>query len=59
MLKKTGPRSFRVVALKSGSIVADGAPADAFRTDRLRDVFEVPAELLRAPDGRYWIRYAD
>jgi iron complex transport system ATP-binding protein len=49
----------RVVVLNHGCVVADGPPAEAFRSDRLRSVFEVPAELLRAPDGRHWIRYGD
>jgi iron complex transport system ATP-binding protein len=49
----------RVVVLSGGRVVADGPPAEAFRSDRLREVFEVPAELLRAPDGRHWIRYGD
>jgi iron complex transport system ATP-binding protein len=49
----------RVVVLSRGRVVADGPPAEAFRSDRLRSVFEVPAELLRAPDGRHWIRYGD
>jgi iron complex transport system ATP-binding protein len=49
----------RVVVLNAGRVVADGPPAEAFRSDRLREVFEVPAELLRAPDGRHWIRYGD
>jgi len=40
-------------------VVADGPPEETFRSDRLREVFDVPAELLRAPDGRYWIRYVD
>jgi iron complex transport system ATP-binding protein len=49
----------RVVVLSGGRVVADGPPEEAFRSDRLRSVFEVPAELLRAPDGRHWIRYGD
>jgi iron complex transport system ATP-binding protein len=49
----------RVIVLKGGRVAADGPPEEAFRTDRLRDVFETPAELLQAPDGRHWIRYGD
>ncbi len=49
----------RVVVLSGGRVVADGPPEESFRSDRLRSVFEVPAELLRAPDGRHWIRYGD
>jgi iron complex transport system ATP-binding protein len=49
----------RVVVLQGGRLVADGPPEDALRADRLRSVFNVPAELLRAPDGRHWIRYVD
>ena len=49
----------RVIMLSRGEVVADGPPADAFHPERLREVFDVPAELLRAPDGRHWIRYVD
>ena len=42
-----------------GGVVADGPPAEAFAAARLHEVFDVPAELLRAPDGRHWIRYVD
>ena len=49
----------RVVVLSGGRVVADGPPSEAFESNRLRSVFEVPAELLRAPDGRHWIRYGD
>jgi len=49
----------RVLVLQNGRLVADGPPAEAFRSDRLRCVFNVPAELLQAPDGRHWIRYVD
>jgi iron complex transport system ATP-binding protein len=47
----------RVVVLSGGRVVADGPPVEAFRSDRLRAVFDVPAELLSSPDGRHWIRY--
>jgi iron complex transport system ATP-binding protein len=49
----------RVIMLSRGEVVADGPPEEAFRPERLRAVFDVPAELLTAPDGRNWIRYAD
>jgi iron complex transport system ATP-binding protein len=49
----------RVVVLDRGRVVADGPPAEALSSDRLRAVFEVPATLLHAPDGRPWIRYGD
>ena len=49
----------RVMMLQRGHVVADGPPEQALRSDRLRSVFDVPAELLRAPDGRHWIRYVD
>jgi iron complex transport system ATP-binding protein len=49
----------RVVVLNAGRVVAHDTPSEAFRSDRLRAVFDVPAELLRAPDGRHWIRYGD
>jgi iron complex transport system ATP-binding protein len=49
----------RVVVLQNGRVAADGPPEEAFRADRLRSVFNVPAELLCASDGRHWIRYVD
>jgi iron complex transport system ATP-binding protein len=49
----------RVIMLKAGRVVADGLPEEAFRPARIQEVFDVPAELLRAPDGRHWIRYVD
>lgn len=49
----------RVVVLSGGRVVADGPPGEAFESERLRAVFDVPAELLRASDGRHWIRYGD
>jgi iron complex transport system ATP-binding protein len=49
----------RVIVLNAGHVVADGPPEEAFRSDRLHAVFDVAAELLRAGDGRHWIRYVD
>ena len=49
----------RVIMLSRGEVFADGPPVEAFQSERLRAVFEVPAEILRAPDGRPWIRYVD
>jgi iron complex transport system ATP-binding protein len=40
----------RVVCLKQGAIVADGAPDDVITTDLLRDVFRVHATLVRDPE---------
>jgi iron complex transport system ATP-binding protein len=47
----------RVVVLSAGRVVADGPPAEAFHPDRIRAVFDVPADLLETPNGRHWIRY--
>jgi len=41
----------RAVLLHDGAVVAEGAPADVFAPERLRSVFGVEAELLRAADG--------
>jgi iron complex transport system ATP-binding protein len=49
----------RVIVLQRGSIIADGPPSESLQAGRLRSVFDVPAELMRAPDGRLWIRYGD
>jgi iron complex transport system ATP-binding protein len=49
----------RVIVLNQGEVVGDGSPEEAFQPERLRAVFDVPAELLTSSDGRQWIRYAD
>jgi iron complex transport system ATP-binding protein len=49
----------RVILLSEGVVAADGPPEYAFHPERIRAVFGVPAELLHAPDGRAWLRYAD
>jgi len=51
--------SERVIMLCQGELVTDGVPDEAFRPERLRDVFNVHTELLRAPDGRRWIQYGE
>ena len=40
----------RVVALRDGSVVLDGLPAEALTADRLEDVFGVPMAVLADPD---------
>ena len=49
----------RVIMLSGGEVVADGPPEEAFQSERLRAVFDVPAELLTSAGGRHWIRYVD
>jgi iron complex transport system ATP-binding protein len=41
----------RAVLLHEGAVVAQGAPAEVFAPERLRSVFGVESELLRAADG--------
>ena len=41
----------RVVLLHEGVVAGEGAPAEVFTPERLRQVFGVRAELLRASDG--------
>lgn len=41
----------RVVCLKEGAIVADGAPDDVITPQLLRDVFRVEASVLRDPES--------
>ncbi|MEE2679033.1 MAG: ABC transporter ATP-binding protein [Myxococcota bacterium] len=41
----------RVVLLHGGVVVAEGVPGEVFTPERLRRVFGVRAELLRAADG--------
>lgn len=47
----------RIVLLKSGSVVADGAPRDVLHPARLRDVFAVETQMMTGPGGRPWILY--
>lgn len=41
----------RVVVLAEGRIIADGAPAETLRADRIREVFGVDPALVRLPVG--------
>ncbi len=41
----------RIVLMRDGRILADGAPAEVITTDLIRDVFDVEARVERAPDG--------
>lgn len=41
----------RVVALKDGGLVVDGAPDDVLTTENLRDVFDVEARVTRDSSG--------
>lgn len=47
----------RIILLKSGSVVADGAPGDVLHPARLRDVFAVETQMMTGPGGRPWIVY--
>jgi iron complex transport system ATP-binding protein len=49
----------RVIMLNNGEVVADAPPEQALSAERLREVFDVPAELFAAPGQRPWIRYGD
>lgn len=49
----------RVIALRSGRVIADAPPQEALAADRIRAVFGVPAEWLQRSDGRAWIAYGD
>jgi len=51
--------SDRVIVLEKGKVVADAAPAEALRSETIRAVFEVRAELHHGPAGRTWIRYEE
>ncbi len=44
-------RCSRLVVLRRGQIVADGTPAEVLTPALLREVFEIEATLLTAPDG--------
>jgi iron complex transport system ATP-binding protein len=42
----------RMIALSSGTIVADGTPEDVLTPQHLYDIFEITAAVLKRPDGR-------
>ena len=47
----------RIVVLRSGEMVADGAPERVFNQGTIRDVFRVEAQIHSGPGGRPWIHY--
>ncbi len=51
--------SDRIVALESGCVAADAAPADVLAPDVVRRVFGVVSEVHRAASGRPWIIYGE
>lgn len=51
--------SDRVVMLQNGEVAADAAPGEVLTAEKLRDVFEVEAEIRRTREGRPWILYGD
>ncbi len=42
----------RMIAVRSGSFVADGSPDDVLTPQHLYDIFEITAAVLKRPDGR-------
>jgi iron complex transport system ATP-binding protein len=47
----------RVILLRAGRLVADAPPAEALTPDRIREVFEVAAQIRPGPGDRPWIVY--
>ncbi len=47
----------RIVLLRGGELVADGAPADVLVASTMRDVFRVDTIVQTGPAGRPWITY--
>ena len=47
----------RIVVLRTGELVADGAPERVFNEGTMRDVFRVEAHIHSGPGGRPWIHY--
>jgi iron complex transport system ATP-binding protein len=47
----------RIILLNSGSVAADGTPAEVLNPLRLREVFQVDTQLMAGPGGRPWIVY--
>ncbi|WP_427889146.1 ABC transporter ATP-binding protein [Kribbella sp. GL6] len=48
-LNQAAAYSDRIVCLRKGTIVADGAPSDVLTVDLLRDVFRIEATVLNDP----------
>jgi iron complex transport system ATP-binding protein len=42
----------RMIAVRSGVFVADGAPDEVLTPQHLYDIFEITAAVLKRPDGR-------
>src|SRR5262245_1344533 len=42
----------RMIAVRSGSFVADGPPDEVLTPQHLYDIFEITAAVLKRPDGR-------
>jgi iron complex transport system ATP-binding protein len=42
----------RMIAIRSGSVVADGPPDEVLTPQHLYDIFEITAAVLKRPDGR-------
>jgi iron complex transport system ATP-binding protein len=49
----------RVIALRQGVVLADAAPAEALRPDRVEEIFRVHVDRLERPGGGFWIAYGD
>ena len=47
----------RIVVLRAGELVSDGAPEVVFNESTMRDVFRVAAQIHSGPGGRPWIHY--
>ncbi len=42
----------RVIAIRAGSIMADGPPNEVFTSELFYDIFEITAAVFKRPDGR-------
>jgi iron complex transport system ATP-binding protein len=49
----------RIVALESGCVAADDAPAKVLERETIRRVFGVDPQIHRGPEGRPWITYGN
>jgi len=47
----------RLLLLKEGRCVADGAPGEILSADLIHDVFRIKSEFWRNDEGRIWMRY--
>jgi ABC-type cobalamin/Fe3+-siderophores transport system ATPase subunit len=41
-----------MIAIRAGSLIVDGTPAEVLTPQHLYDIFEITAAVVKRPDGR-------